>query len=186
MGSRLIWTKDVFYMANMMLDCLPQNEQGEAIRLKLVRQYEEHMAQGVIYQLKRVKHENERHFNLQPLITALRTNAENYNDWTKEERELHWCTLVGLAQNLIPAHIRHHYCDPDETYWRNSPNFNKPKLKRSLKIYNWVEDASQLWTEGLAGLGADFGIFGGLQPGYVGHAWAMRLADNKQRCLGIG
>ena len=146
-------------MANMMLDCLPQNEQGERIRLELVRQYEEHMAKGASYQLKGVRHENERHFNLQPLITALRTYVENYENWTDQEREQHWCTIVGLAQTLIPAHIRHHYCDPEETFW-NSPNFKKPKLKRSLEIYNWVLSKSQLWAEGLDGLGSDFGIYG--------------------------
>jgi len=152
-----IWTKDVFYMANMMLDCLPQNAQGERIRLKLVRQYEEHMAQGVVYQLHGMKHENERHFNVQPLITALRTYVKNYNDWTEKERKLHWCTVVGLAQTLIPAHIRHHYCDPEEAFW-NNPNLKKPKLTRSLEIYNWVLSKSQLWSEGVTGLGSGFGI----------------------------
>ncbi|CZG67423.1 TPA: hypothetical protein JBE10_10820 [Legionella pneumophila subsp. pneumophila] len=153
-----IWTKDIRYMANMMLDCLPQNEKGEQIRLELVRQYEELMAKGVAYQLQGVRHENERHFNLQPLITALRTYVEKYDNWTVKEREVHWCTVVGLAQTLIPAHIRHHYCDPEEAFW-NNPNFKKPKLKRSLELYNWTVHQSQLWTEGLVGLGSDFGIY---------------------------
>jgi hypothetical protein len=168
-----LWTKDVRYMANMMLDCLLQNEQGERIRLELVRQYEEHMAKGASYQLKGVRHENERHFNLQPLITALRTYVENYENWTDQEREQHWCTIVGLAQTLIPAHIRHHYCDPEEAFW-NSPNFSKPKLTRSLEIYNRVSSRTQLWSEGLVGLGSDFGIY----VGWLGGAW--------QTCLGIG
>jgi hypothetical protein len=154
-----LWTKDVRYMANMMLDCLPKNEKGEAIRLELVRQYKEHMAHGATYQLKGMRHENERHFNFQPLISALRTYVDNYNHWTEKERELNWHTVVGMAQTLIPAHIRHHYCDPEEAFWDN-PNFKKPKLKRSLEIYNWVLNKSQVWSEGLAGLGSDFGIYG--------------------------
>jgi hypothetical protein len=154
-----IWTKDVRYMANMMLDCLPQNAKGEEIRLKLVEQYKELMSNGVVYYLHGVKHANELHFNLQPLITALSTYVENYNHWTEEQREKHWCTVVGLAQTLIPAHIRHHYCDPGEGFG-NNPDFKKPKLKRSLEIFNWLLKESQLWTEGLVGLGSDFGIYG--------------------------
>ena len=154
-----VWTKDVRYMANMMLDCLPKNEQGETIRLEMVRQYEELMAQGVAYQLKGVMHEAERHFSLQPLITALSTYVSEYKNWTEKQREVHWCTVLGLAQTLLPAHIRHHYCDVEESFL--DANFKKPKLKRSLEIYNWVAGKSQLWSECLAGLGSDFGVAGG-------------------------
>ncbi len=154
-----IWTKDVRYMANMMLDCLPKNALGEQMRLNLVEQYKELIANGVVYHLHGVKHEKELHFNLQPLITALGSYMEHYNNWTEEQREEHWCTAVGLAQTLIPAHIRHHYCDPEEAFW-NIPNFKKPKLKRSLEIYNWILGQSQLWSEGVVGLGSDFGIYG--------------------------
>lgn len=71
---------------------------------------------------------------------------------------------MGLAQTLVPAHIRHHYCDPEEAFW-NNPNFKKPKLKRSLKIYNWVLSKPQLWAEGLVSLGSDFGIYLGAGEG---------------------
>ncbi len=158
-----IWTKDVRYMANMFLDCLPKNEQGEKIRVALEQQAKEHMNKGAVYQLNGKQH-HEVHFNLQPLITALRTYVGSYAGWTEKERELHWCTIVGLAQTLIPAHIRHHYCDPEEAFW-NNPDFKKPKLKRSLEIYNWVLVKSQLWSEGLVGLGRDFGLYA---PGVAG------------------
>jgi hypothetical protein len=152
-----LWTKDVRYMANMMLDCLPNKKQGETIRIEMVHQYEELMAKGVVYQLKGVIHEKERQFNLQPLIIALSTYVDNYDKRTETERKLYWCTVVGLAQTLLPAHIRHHYCDPEESFWDN-PNFKKLKLKRSLEIYNWVLGKSQLWLEILGGLGQDFGV----------------------------
>ena len=152
-----LWTKDVRYMANMMLNCLPQNEQGETIRLEMVRQYEELLSQGVVYQLKGMMH-REHHFSLQALITVLNTHVTESNNWTEPQRQLHWCTVVGLAQTLLPAHIRHHYCDPDESFCKK-PNFNKPKLTRSLEIYNWLAHKNQLWAEGLTGLGLDFGIY---------------------------
>jgi hypothetical protein len=162
--QHVIWTKDVRYMANMFLDCLPKNEQGEKIRVALEQQAKQYMNKGAVYQLNGKQH-CEVHFNLQPLITALRTYVERYDDWKEEEqREKHWCTIVGLAQTLIPAHIRHHYCDPEEAFW-NNPDFKKPKLKRSLEIYNWVLEKSQLWSEGLVGLGRDFGIYAHLGLG---------------------
>ena len=156
-----MWTKDVRYMANMFLDCLPENKQGEEIRVALEQQAKVHMDKGVMYQLKGMWH-SEIHFNIQPLLTALSTYIKNYDDWTEKKRKLHWCTIVGLAQTLIPAHIRHHYCEPDE-FW-DKPNFIKPELKRSLEIYNWILQKSQLWTEGLDGLGSDFGIYA---PGWA-------------------
>ena len=51
-----IWTKDVRYMANMILDCLPKNEQGEKIRVEMVRQSEEQMNKGAMYQLNGKQH----------------------------------------------------------------------------------------------------------------------------------
>lgn len=154
-----LWAKDVRYMANMMLDCLPKNEVGEQIRLKLVEQYEGLMANGVVYHLHGVKHENERHFDLQPLFTALRTYVEQYGNWTEKERELHWCTVVGHNQTLIPAHIRHHCCDQEKRFLDN-PNFEQPKLKRSLEIFDWMFPKKLLWSEGLFGLGEHFAICG--------------------------
>ncbi|HDV5711241.1 TPA: hypothetical protein RJD49_002982, partial [Legionella pneumophila] len=146
-----IWTKDVRYMANMFLDCLPQNEQGEKIRVALEQQFKEHMDKGVVYQLKGVEHK-ERHFNLQLLINELKIYAENYQKWTEKEREWHWCTKIGGEQQRVPAIIRHHYCDPDESFWDNH-SFKKLQLNRSLEIYNWVAGQVQLWSESLVGLG---------------------------------
>lgn len=178
-----LWTKDVRYMANMMLDCLPHNELGEAIRLKLVSQYDEHMAKGATYLLKGVRYEKEQHFNLQPLITALRIYIENYDNWTEQQREEHWCAVVGLRQTLIPAHIRHHYCDHEGALWVN-PNFIKPRLKRSLQICDFFSGDGPLWVESLGGLGSDFGIFrreGGLVRAH-GDCRLTPLAATRNLC----
>ena len=174
-----IWAKDVRYMANMMLDCLPKNIQGELIRLEMVRQYEKLMANGVVYQLKGVMHQKEHHFSLQPLITALETFVNEYKNRTDEQRKLHWCTVMSMAQTVLPAHIRHHYCDPEESFW-DKPNFKKPKLKRSLEIDNLILRISQLWSEGLDGLGQDFGICGGAAwRGVGGHGVAVVVRDSR-------
>lgn len=183
-----IWTKDIRYMANMMLDCLPKNQQGEQIRLELVRQYEELMAKGVVYQLKGVMH-NEHHFSLQPLITAFSTYVENYPVYTKDQKKLNWCAVVGPLQALVPAHIRHHYCDRDDVFWHR-PDFQKLKLKRSLGIYNFVLHKFQLWTESLNGLGLDFGIYAEAAKGSPccagdGREMSGRLRGNLMNLIGL-
>ncbi|WED43801.1 hypothetical protein [Legionella cardiaca] len=101
-----IWEKDVRYMAVMMLDCLPQNGQGEQIRLKLLDQCNEVIDKGVMYQLKGVWHENERHFNIEPLITALSDYKKKFNALGYRERKSYWSTVIGGAQARTPAHNR--------------------------------------------------------------------------------
>lgn len=154
-----IWTKDVRYMTKMMLDCLPQNLQGEEIRLRLIGQYQELMDKGVVYQLHGVRHEDERHFNINLLITALSDYKKKFNNLPYYERGIYWRTVVGGAQAIIPAHIRHHYCDPVNLFSEN-PNVKAPQLKRSLKIHNFDLNKPQLWTESLVGLGKNLGIAG--------------------------
>ena len=156
-----LWTGDVRYMANMMLDCLQNHEEGESIRVELLRQYEEFMENGLSYELNGKSYQ-EKQFSLQPLIDALTAYVENYNNWTYEECCAHWCTQVGISQTLLPAHIRHHYCDSEESFWDN-PTFTKEKFTRSLTFYNFIQSSHSLWTESLVGLGFKFGISGGVE-----------------------
>ena len=167
-----IWTKDVRYMANMFLDCLPKNEQGEKIRAALEQQVKEQMDRGVVYQLNDVWHMDV-HFNIQPLLTAQKIYVNNCNDWTEKEREWYWGTEVGSRQVQVPAIIRHHYCDPDESFC-DKPDFKKLKLKRSLKINNWVAQRVQLWSEALFGLDSNFGMCG------ADGNWAMGVIADKE------
>jgi len=165
-----VWAGDVRYMAPMMLNCLPKNEQGEKIRIELLRQFNELMSQGVVYQLNGEMH-REKQFSLKPLITELDTLVTNFNQWTPEERDLYWCTKVGHEQTRLPAHVRHHYCDPEESFW-DTPSFTKEKLTRSLKFYNFVARACQFWVESLVGLASNFAMCCGAGMGRVtGRGW---------------
>lgn len=154
-----VWAGDVRYMCNMMLDCLLKIEDGEKIRVELLRQYEELMEHGVVYVLDGKLH-YETQFSLQLLLDGLSHYVTHFKGWTCEEQELHWCKDVGLPQNRLTAHFRHHYCDPKDSFW-NAPDFTKPELIRSLRFYNYVTDeVVQLWDDCLLGLGSDFAIAG--------------------------
>ncbi|ASQ47397.1 hypothetical protein [Legionella clemsonensis] len=152
-----IWAKDVRYMAKMMLNCLPQNPQGEQIRLKLLEQYKELRDKGVVYQLKGVRHENERHFSLDSLIEVLCNYKKEFYNLRYNERQTYWSTIIGSPQALTPAHIRHHYCDSQNLFSKTS-SIEAPQLKRSLELHNFELNKRQLWTENLVELGKTLGI----------------------------
>lgn len=128
-----LWTTDVRYMAPMMLDCLSHNDKGEQIRVELLRQYNELMEKGVDYQLNGKKYEASRHVNLEPVF-----------------KSLHLCNCWPYA-DLLPAHIRHHYCEQEVSLLDDELDFNKPVLKRSLKIRNWLMNKEELWNEPFRG-----------------------------------
>lgn len=140
------------------------------------------MSQGVVYQLNGEMH-REKQFSLKPLIAELDTLVKNFNHWTPEERDLYWCTKVGLKQPRLPAHVRHHYCDPEESFWE-TPSFTKEKLTRTLKFYNFVASAYQFWCESLVGLASNFAIsLGGAGGAGVARARAVGGVAGVQRDL---
>jgi hypothetical protein len=152
-----VWAMDT-HMYTMMLDCLPQNEQGEEIRKTLSEQAKEQTE----------------HFDFQPLITALQTYVDNFDAWDWPQREEHWCKVVGLAQQSLPAHVRHEYCNPDHSF-HPTPSFTEKVLTRSLKVYNWASSTWLNWDGGLLGLGGDFAITWAASP-LDGEAFHARAA----------
>jgi serine/threonine protein kinase len=57
-----------------------------------------------------------KHFDLQPLLDALRTYVDNYRKWRLDQRKEQWCKKVGGAQKLLPAHVVNEYCRPDRPF----------------------------------------------------------------------
>lgn len=160
----LLWTMDVRYMANMVIDSVRKAKNGEEIRVELLKQYkaviENFDAQkktgGVHYTLNGKKH-HEKHFDFQPLINALDIFVKNYVDRHPNECKRHWCQVVGKEQSMLPMHVRQHYCDPDVSFGP-TPSFDKKELKRNLKFYHYVNNDEVVWNSKLIGLGVDFGI----------------------------
>lgn len=155
----VLWALDVRYMAGMMLVCIPKNKEGNTIRKQLLLQYNNVENRGVTYTVGD-QTVTESHFNFKPMIDALNSYIKNYHVWSHDERKNHWCTVIGKEQIKLPMHVRHHYCDPDESF-KSTPTFDKKELKRHLKFYNWSMAGYQTWAAGLPGLGVDFGILRG-------------------------
>jgi len=126
----------------------------------------------------------ENHYDFTPLITALQEYVDNYLNWTDEERIAHWCTVVALLQRYIPAHVAQHYCNPNESFVQTHttdtpPTFKEQTLKRTLILYNNLENQLVSWwpMRAVAGsevLGVDFGNLRGARDGECGCARGER------------
>lgn len=153
-----LWARD-WYMYNMMLDCLPHNEHGEQTRLMLLEQYNTLKTDGLTYTLEG-KTTSETHYNLQPLIDALKEYDDKFDSWNWEQCDAHWCKVVGLIQRYVPAIVAQHYCNPHVAF-SPLPTFNEKALTRSLMIDNWITNKKHSWflDSGIScRLGFDFGI----------------------------
>ncbi|CAM4431132.1 MAG: hypothetical protein LEGION0403_FIIPPAGN_01080 [Legionella sp.] len=159
-----LWALDTRYMCTMMLDCLPQNEQGEEIRLSLQKQLLNHEQQGVCYSLENTSYQ-EKHYNFSSLINALIEYTTKRADWATNEAwdvmDNYWCQEVGSAQRTLPAHVAQHYCDPDKRF-DGEHSFTEPTFKRTLGFHNLVTEEVDVWfsSTAMAGLGSSFAITG--------------------------
>jgi hypothetical protein len=160
-----LWALDTRYMCNMMLDCLSElgdETRGEVIKQGLLRQYKSfEKNKGVDYTIRNGEARHEKHFDFLPLLKALKDYVDNFDIWDWPKKDNHWCTVVGLMQCGLPAHVRQHYCDPDESF-HPTPAFNKNTFKRSLAFYNYVTGYNEIWGScglvNLSGLGFNFGV----------------------------
>jgi len=160
-----VWTGDTYYMCNMMIDCLPKNKKGEALRVALLGQYNEQMENGVDYVLNGENRHETQH-SLEPLKEALNTYVTQYRNWTKAQRIKHWSTVVGSEETLQPAIVRYHYCNPKVSFY-HKPTFMEAELVRTLQFYNYIDEKYQLWSAACQGLGSNFGITGSTGRGYA-------------------
>ncbi len=158
-----LWALDTRYMCNMMLDCLPKSEQGEAITQGLLAQFNAQVQDGLDYELNGMTI-HEAHYDFLPIKAALKTYVNEYDNWCEhnsvDAMRNQWSKVVGLAQRYFPAHVAQHYCDPDETLLQ-TPTFNKKTFKRSLEFNNFNSSARKFWYAAVSstdGLGVNFGI----------------------------
>ncbi len=156
------WALDSQMIVTAMLEPLQKafNEgyaEADRIRQELERQSHEIQTTGVNYTLNgEVTPHGERHFDFQPLIKSLRDYGQQYDKWTSEQCQEHWCHQVGMLQRLVPAHVAQHYCE--EKPFRNTT------LLRSLRFRNLTSKADDIFESWFPltrdnRLGDNFAIF---------------------------
>jgi hypothetical protein len=57
-----------------------------------------------------------KHFDLQPLLDALKTYVDNAEKWNWTQRAEQWGKKVGGAQKLLPVHVVNEYCRSDRSF----------------------------------------------------------------------
>lgn len=185
------WAKDT-HMCRMLEDYM--DDQTKAILLKRVQKIEELVGdlfkqpRGLAYTQKE-KDYRSAHFDLTPLMQALKTYIDAYNqspkstdaDW--EALDVLWIK-VGLPQREVPAHIAHEYCHPKRSFQDVVHNkvlldaSNKANLVRQLRFYNWETGSDDVWfapavASGDSGLGSSFAILRGVD---AARGWVLRAS----------
>ena len=183
-----LWAKD-FKMLEMMLNCIPVGEEGAAIRMELLRQYEQvtiprYQGGGLTYMhtYERPKVDaagipikdasgnwdcetvtEERwgnHFDITPLLNAYKDYDTHFADRTWPQREACWIKVIGTLQHLLPIHILQRYCDPDIPFYP-LPSFTG-NFKRTAQFYNYLHSGLESLLS--SSLAADFSLFRGGGP----------------------
>ncbi len=138
----MLWALDVKYMGPMMLNCLPQNEQGKEISIELLNQFERLEKNGVRYVLNGVPYD-EKHYNFY-IITALKNFVTHFAQWDWQAKVDYWKQIIGEAQFYLPAHVAQHYCDPDVPFYP-LPEFNSELFNRTLAFFNNLTRQVENW-----------------------------------------
>lgn len=124
----ILWGLDTYYMARMMLDCLPKNEAGFKILCHLYSQYQYIDKLGIKYCLyEETIHET--HFDFSPLIDTMQSYLNTNNIYMR--RYLYH--LIGMHQCYVPAHVMQHYFNPDNVFTAIC-DFRTNKFKRTLEF----------------------------------------------------
>jgi hypothetical protein len=184
------WAKDT-HMCRMLERYM--NAETKAQMLKNCEDIEKH---GLNYEQYGVEVQGSKHFDFTPLKKALQNYANGYDNWESRQdwpsMEEAWME-VGIAQCDVPVHVANEYCRKDRSF-DPGPEFNKDKLPRVLKFYNFRTDKDELWfplvISGSSGLGVDFGLVRGRRAGgaaSVSGGWAAgggeRLRDWLASCV---
>lgn len=137
-----LWSLDVKYMCPMMLDCLPNNAEGERMRLALLKQYDNLIKIGINFIFEK-KNYQASFYDFKSLTDCLQIYVDQYTTCTQAQRENQY-NEIGKAQCLVPVHVAQHYCDPD-TPFNPTPAFNQDKRPQTLMFNNTITKKTELW-----------------------------------------
>lgn len=179
------WSGDIYYMCNMILDCLPINDLGEKLRIELLRQFHEINKKIEVYDPQGEK-QRVAQFDLQILLDAYTLYTEEYDHYDDSDKSKQWVNLVGKAQNLLPAFIRQLICNslhvrstsvPQRPNWLSlmeEYDFRQEEFIRTLEVFRYDDDRRnnqpnrRLWDKTLEGVGEKYAINSGYNGAWLG------------------
>ncbi len=159
------WAKDT-HMCRML-----ERNMDDATKAEMLARVREIERMGLPYTQHGVAYCTH-HFDLMPLIKALRFYVDNYDAWLAASN---WAAMkaawmnVGLAQRDVPAHVAQEYCRRDRAF-NSRPLLDEPALPRILTFYNWDTTREESWfplTSANSGLGFDFALMRAPDGGFA-------------------
>ncbi len=154
-----LWALDK-HMWEALLASVPEDRND--LHKDLLQQYQQLETEGLTYTIKSQTIKKEYHFDFQPLIQALQTQINYYNNQHWQKIRAHWLTKVGGAQRLLPIHVINYYCC-DETPFNLTSTFKEPTLKRNkYRYFRFFDDDT--------GLGVHFALYK-FNKSLIRHNW---------------
>jgi hypothetical protein len=150
-----LWALDK-HMWTAILDCIPQDQEGNKIRQLLKGQYDNLDKKSITYILNG-ETITEQHFDFENtiikelqmqinMINAVKEKVINiYSDAKKEDLNAiskQWCEDVRRAQKLFPMHVVYEYCS-DELFSSEPEFISQPNS--STKIFNCLTNEYENW-----------------------------------------
>lgn len=122
-----------------------------------------------------------KHYNLQPLLGALRGYIDNAAKWNfdKQARE-YWSENVGGAQKSLPAHVVNEYCRFDRSFIPCPTEWQSPLPRRQVvhDVWDGSKYVDAYWfSVPQLGASAAFSRCGGARPSLIGAAIMWRPSD---------
>lgn len=173
------WAKDT-HMCRML-----EQQMDADTKTAMLKRCEAIENDGLMYKQHGVEVKGSKHFDFEPLITALTNYVQGYNNWSHTSNytaiKAAWMA-VGLAQREVPVHVINEYCRPDRSF-DPRPEFDELTLPRVLTYYDYSADGTKaVFPLGVAspGLGVDFALLsrgglGGSRASDAGGGRAARL-----------
>jgi hypothetical protein len=176
-----LWALDR-HMWQMMLGCIPK--EGNALRNKLLNQYDELINEKITYKLNGTEH-TESHYDFSPLIIALQVYVQVVV-WDPHLIASN-CNQVGDAQRYAPVHVANEFCRPDRSF-DPTPRFDDSNLPRVSTFYNYNNSRKTTWfpPDSNNKLGDNLGVsrVAGAQHEWIGlrdcgaeGGWTLSAAD---------
>lgn len=128
-----LWSRDVLYMARMMLESLPNNLEGNKIKETLISHYNDVKNEGISCRFNKTVVKS-KGYDIQPLFDAYQIYISNYSTLSTEQRK-NQLKVIAVCQASLPNHVLQHLCDLEVKFAKET-DFNAIEFKRSLAFYN--------------------------------------------------
>lgn len=166
------WAKDT-HMRRMLEKYMDDETKAKVLgRIEVITKI------GLTYQ-QNGETKNSIHFDFSPLIDALQTYANGYNEWRDNHNwdamKSAWINGVGEAQRDVVVHVANEYCRKDRSF-SPTPQFDEERLPRELSFHSCDTIKAGSWFPlKTDALGYSYAIYRSPELARAGLGWAAYM-----------